>query len=230
VASPVLTMVHSPGSLFTDAIRVELPVNNRINEWYAAHRLAGVLSVLEGRRAEHSEQAHPKDQARLHRGDIVMHTSTAVGELVSSYGEMLPHAEAHAGADAGVSINPDVKADALEATIQAFIDLHRGPGNSRSSSSNGRRAAAEDGTMTYTELLLHWFNSKTLTWLPVRRGAVTGRSMVSQLPQDVLNNPSFSGKVANLLVTTTDPPPLPECGEFKDLIAGRPVLAIFICM
>jgi hypothetical protein len=50
---------------------------------------------------------------------------------------------------------------------------------------------------------------------------------MSDLPPDVLNDPAFSGKVANLLVTTTDAPIVPLCGEFEDLVAGR--VCVYLC-
>ncbi len=75
-------------------------------------------------------------------------------------------------------------------------------------------------TISYTELLLSWFNMQTLSWVPVKAGSINGGNLVSQIPPDVMNNPAFSGKVANLLITTTVPPEVPVCGEFQDLIAG----------
>ncbi len=216
VASPVLTMVHSPGSLFTDSISVKLPVNSRINEWYAAKQQAELLSSLEKRRTGQSEQAHPKVQLNLHRAETTMYTNMSLdsssSELILSYVEMLLEEEA------------DVRDETSQATVKAFINTYRRPSKPQSSSS-GRRAS-EDVPNTYTQLLLHWFNSKTLTWLPLRRGSMDSGNTVSVLPPSVLNDPAFSGKVVNLLSTTTDPPELPECGEFKDLVAGRPMKAI----
>ena len=85
---------------------------------------------------------------------------------------------------------------------------------------------------TSTSLLqLSWYNTQTLSWVPVSAGSVAGDNLVSELPPDVLNNPAFSGKVANLLVTSTELPELPVCGEFQDLIAGANVaVCLCICM
>jgi hypothetical protein len=57
--------------------------------------------------------------------------------------------------------------------------------------------------------------------LQVRSGAT-----VASLPPEVLNNPAFSGKVANMLVTNTDPPEVPQCGEFQQLVGGEQGLLI----
>jgi hypothetical protein len=173
VASPVLTMVHSPGSLFTNSIQVNLPVNNRISEWYAAAQQALALAALGVRRTADTDK-DPKHQGQ----DGLAHDSHS-------------------------SVNS----------------------RSRSWSNNARRDGAAGDT--YTNLVLHWFNSYTLNWVPVRRGSLVDGKLMSDVPPDVLNNPAFSGKVANLLVTTSEAADLPICGEFQDLVAGKVCVCVF---
>jgi hypothetical protein len=72
----------------------------------------------------------------------------------------------------------------------------------------------------YTYLLLHWFNSKTLTWVPIKSSKVVEGQLTAAVSAEVLNNPAFSGKLANMLVTTTEPPEVPECSEFQQLVSG----------
>jgi hypothetical protein len=177
VASPVLTIAHSPGSYFTGAIEVMMPVNSRISEWYTAKQEAEALDALLQRRAH---QEHEDDTKTLSRDQTLKGT----GE-----------------------------------------DVLRNQHMTLSRSDRDRRAAS-NGTTWYTQLLLHWFNSETLSWKAVPGGKATPGKTVSKLPEDVLNNPAFSGKVANLLVTTTEAPELPECGQFQDLVAGEMALGV----
>ncbi len=107
-----------------------------------------------------------------------------------------------------------------------MIRLRRRNGKSRSWSNNALRDGATG--VTYTNLVLHWFNAYTLNWLPVGPGIMSDGKLMSDLPPNVLNNPAFSGKVANLLVTTAEAADLPVCGEFQDLVAGRE--CVCVCM
>jgi hypothetical protein len=180
VASPVLTIAHSPGSYFTDAIEVMMPVNSRISEWYTAKQEAEALDALMLQRRAHQEH---EDDTNLKDKTLSRH------EMFKGTGE----------------------------------DILR---NKQMTLSRDRRAAL-NGTTWYTQLLLHWFNSETLSWKPVQGRATPGKT-VSNLPEDVLNNPAFSGKVANLLVTTTEALELPECSQFQDLVAGQMALGVHV--
>ncbi len=133
VASPMLTMVHSPDVHFESSLDLIVPVNKRIMDWYAEEQTELSLAGLEGR----------------------------------------------------------------------------------------RQMNAESGVTMYTHLWLHWFNSQTLSWMPIKGSQVRSGQVVASLPTSVLNNPAFSGKVANMLVTNTDPPENPLCTEFQRLVGGE---------
>jgi hypothetical protein len=230
VASPVLTMVHSPGSVFTNSIKVTLPVNSRIDTWYAAELQAQALAALGGRRTAGT----PVDKTDRHDSD----TDLQVGSYDTSQGRQASRQEIvdaradksswrggeewlkRSDGDAMVSYfgqrGNTWKSDTedYELVHDMYVDEVKHDGWSKNVRRDGEDAA------TYTSLVLHWFNSDTLKWTPTRRGSAIGGNLMSELPPDVLNNRAFSGKVANLLVTTTDPADMPVCGEFHDLIAG----------
>jgi hypothetical protein len=91
---------------------------------------------------------------------------------------------------------------------------------------NGRRQASQQsGIKEYYTLLLHWFNAKTMSWVPIQESRLTGSSLVASIPASVLNNQEFSGKVANMLVSSTIAPDTPICGEFQQLVGGKEALS-----
>jgi hypothetical protein len=245
VASPVLTMVHSPGSIFTNSIEVALPVNSRIREWHDAAQQAEALAALGVRRTanagKHHQDAHGSDTSGktafddasqnllLHgftsdKGSAGIRKDNNVAEIFQE-----PH-----GSVSSEYLSQSSRNDlALGRDVHSDDKIQSSEPNRVRLSNTARRAGADEST-TYTQLLLHWFNSQTLLWVPAKGGVVTDGKLKSELPHDVLNNPAFSGKVANLLATTTDPPELPVCGKFQDLVAGNIYACIcrymYVCM
>jgi hypothetical protein len=210
IASPVLTMVHSPGSRFEKSIKVTLPVNNRISEWYAAEQQAQTLSALGVRSTAPTRSSNQDRQDSDTFEKMASRSTLQEGQLQYDALEQ-----------------EIVNMNAQDVAHGRYADKQIGIGEPNSWSNNARRDGASGAT--HTDLRLHWFNSRTLNWMPARRGNLVDGKLMSELPPDVLNDPAFSGKVANLLASSTDAPILPLCGEFEDLVAGRVPFNVLAC-
>jgi hypothetical protein len=200
VASPVLTMSHSPGSHFTGGVQVSLPVYSKISQWYTGVVEAQTLAALEQRRVSDNSRGMQGTRQQTPMHEVLRHPSA----------QQSPWSMFNHGTDTDESASDD-------STVTVAQETRR----------MGSHGARRLGTISYTELLLSWFNLQTLSWVPVKAGSINGGNLVSEIPPDVMNNPAFSGKVANLLITTTMPPEVPMCGEFQDLVGGR--IPCYLC-
>jgi hypothetical protein len=233
-------MKHSPGSVFTNSIQVALPVNSRINEWYAGAQQAAALAALGVRRTAKAGQPNQKARGSDTSGntgldyasqDLLMHGYTSdkgsAGVREGNYVAGMFQQESRDSASSEYFSQIRSNDVALGLDVPSYDRIPSSEPSRVRLSNNARRAGADEST-TYTQLLLHWFNSQTLLWVRAKGGVVVDGKLVSELTPDVLNNPAFSGKVANLLATTTDPPDLPVCGKFQDLVAGN--IYVYACM
>jgi hypothetical protein len=120
-------MAHSPGSLFEKSIKVTLPVNNRISEWYAAEQQAQTLSALGVRRNV------PKRSSNRDRQD-----SDAFEKMASRSTLQEQQLQDDASEQAIVGTN------AQEVAHGRYADKQIGMGEPLGLSNNGRREDASE--------------------------------------------------------------------------------------
>jgi len=125
------------------------------------------------------------------------------------------------------------------AALELYADV-KADGDARRSGMARSRNLLQDGiddqeeeeewvdphTVVAAKLLQHWFNDLEKQWVAIPGGVLNAELGVieGELPPDVLNHAGYSGKLANLLVTTVDCEPASYADE-----EGLRTQSCFLC-